>query len=45
MSRDSRSSPCSPAMLATKATAHKMGRVIVCALKNGVFYINPDTDY
>ena len=30
---------------ATVATAHKMIRVIWCVLKNGVFYIDPETDY
>ena len=28
-----------------KATAHKMIRVIYCVLKNGIVYLDPETDY
>ena len=44
MSRDRRSSPRSPAMLATAATTHKMIRMIAGVLNNGVFHLDPDTD-
>ncbi len=30
---------------ATVATAHKMIRVIYCVLKNGIVYLDPETDY